>query len=231
MKRFLACLLAVWTALFVLPLGAMACEAEEGYQIRVQVTGGAAHGRVELVSDRACAGERVLFLADPDDGYLVQIDGNCDGGLKGGVAYAGLDHYVLTMPEGDVDLRIRFVRAEGESYQITAAVNNGGWGELTISRTEAREGEYVVVQAVPRNGFVLDRLTALGTDGLPIQGGYVETRDGILIYEYRLPNVGVVIEAEFAQGISTPDCGTLLLEQIRCLLRWVTELWFAGLLA
>lgn len=226
-QRILACLLAVWTALFVLPLAALACETEEGYQIQVEVIGGADHGRVELYTDRACAGERVLFLADPDDGYLVQIDGT----LSGNVAYAGLDTYALTMPEGDVDLRIRFVPAKGGEYGITAAVNNGGWGELTISRTEAREGEYVVIQAVPRSGFVLERLTALGTDGLPVKGGYVDTRDGILIYEYCLPNAGVVIEAEFAEDRnSTPDRSALLLEQMRCLLRWVTELWCAALL-
>lgn len=226
-RKILVCLLALWVALTVLPL---TVQASEGYKVSAKAAEGGEHGCVELSVDHAAAGETVWLRAEPEAGYLAQIDGFCGAGPVR-PSYAGLGMYAFDMPEGDVELQVRFVPAEGALYPITGTVNDPAWGELTIRRGEAREGEWVVVEVRPEPGCVLASLTALGTDGLPVRGGYAGTREDVLLYEYCLPNAGVVIEAEFAEDqYLTPEQSVFLLGKMRCLLRWMTELWFATLL-
>lgn len=199
-RKIFAVWLALWTALSLLCVTVRADQSGGAYSIRAEIVGGQDHGRLELTTDRADAGDTVLLLADPDDGYLVEIRGICaDGSPEPRVTYGGLDTYAVTMPAADVRLEVRFVRAGGGVYDITASVNDSRWGALTVSRTSAMEGEYVVVEAAPRTGCILEGLTVLGIDGLPVKGGYVQTRDGVLIFEYCLPDAGLVIEGRFAE--------------------------------
>lgn len=228
MKRIiLAILLALWIALTLLP---QAAQASECHEISVEVADGENHGWVELYAHQAAEGETVWLVAKPEAGYVARIDGFNTGDQETLVTYAGLGYYAVTVPDGDVELEVRFVPAEGALYPVTGTVNNPLWGELTIRRGEAREGEWVVVTAAPRPGFVLERLSAMGTDGLPVKGGYVETREGLQIFEYCLPNAGVVLEAEFA--LDTADTGWCmgpLREQIHRLLQWVEILRVSAL--
>lgn len=226
MKRNLfVCLLALWMVLCLLPVTA---QAAEGYEISAQIVG-EDRGRVELSADRACAEEVVWLLAEPEEGWLVQIDGFCGTG-EVWVSYAGLGSYAVTMPEGDVRLEIRFVPAEGALYPVTGRVNNSGWGSLTVHRSEAREGEWVVVEAAPRPGCVVRRVEALGMDGLPVKGGFVGIRDGVQIYEYCLPGAGVVVEGEFS-GMVYPvaQCAVFVRSRNPGLRQWMPDLRFAAL--
>jgi hypothetical protein len=198
MKRnVLSIVLALWAMMCLLPMEATATEY---HQVTAGVASGAEHGRVELYADQAAAGETVWLLAEPEAGYLVQIDGVCEAG-EVWLSYTGLGMYAFDMPGGDVELQIRFVPAEGAWYGVTGTVNNPELGTLTIRREEAREGEWVAVEAAPASGCWLARLEAVGTDGLPVWGGYADTRDGVVIYEYCLPNAGIVIEAVFVREI------------------------------
>ena len=217
--KLFAIALALWMVLALLPVAARAAEE---YEITVNTAG--EHGRAELTVCRAAAGETVWLLAEPEEGYLARIDGFCAAGPVR-LRYAGLGMYAFDMPKGNVELEVRFVPAEGALYAVTGSVNDPEWGTLTISRGEAREGEWVTVEAAPGPGCVLEGLTALGTDGLPVRGGYADTRDGVLIYEFCLPNAGIVIEAEFAE-----DPGIALLRaQMRALLRRMADPRFAAL--
>lgn len=223
MKRtVLAFLLGLWMALSLLPL---TVRAEGSYEISAEVVEGEAHGCVELAAESAAAGETVWLAAEPGEGYLVRIEGFC-ASRKVRVTYGGLGSYAITMPEGDVELQIRFVPAGEASYTVTGTVNRPDWGELIIRRSSAREGEWVVVEAVPRPGCMLAGMTALGSDGGPVKGGYADTRDGVLIYEYCIPDVDLVIEAEFAED---PENIVWKFRQLRGqmirLMRQVAQLW------
>lgn len=192
-RKILAFVLAVWMALSILP---MTVRASGGYEISMELTEGKDHGSAELHFTRAEEGETVWLLAEPAEGYVARVEGFWASGAVQ-LSYAGLGGYAFSMPAGDVELQVRFLPAGEERYPITGTVNAPALGALTIHRSEAAEGEWVIVEAAPRPGCLLSALTALGTDGLPVRGGYVDTRDGILIYEYCLPDVGIVIEAEF----------------------------------
>jgi hypothetical protein len=215
----MAYVVALFTLLFLLPVTA---RAEGGYQITLQAEG--EHGRVELYADSADAGQTVWLLAEPEEGYVAQFDGFSAAGLVQ-PGYVGLGLYAFDMPEGDVELEVRFVPAQGEAYAITGEVAQPGLGQLILHRAEAREGEWVTVEAVPRPGCVLVGLRAMGTDGLPVRGGYADTRDGVLIYEFCVPDVGIVVEAAFARA----DLRGLAIRE-RGLPRQVAALRFAGML-
>ena len=225
--KILVSLLAVFLVLFLLPGRAL---ADEGYAITAEVVG-SCHGHVELEQTHAAAGEVVWLLVEPEEGYLVQIDGVCESNPGNfWVTYAGLGRYAVNMPAGDVALQIRFVPAEGELYTITGTVNDPDGGELVFHRTAAREGEWVAVEVKVREGFFLRRLTAQGTDGLPVQGGYADVCEGGFVYEYCLPNVDVVIEAEFVRDPrAAGGVMPLLLQQINSIRCVVLELCLAAL--
>lgn len=219
-RKIFAVLLALWMVMTVLPLTA---RGAEGYAVSVEVTGGD-RGYVELQCDRAGAGEVVRLLAAPEEGYLAAVEGSSAAGAVR-MSYVGLGMYAFTMPAGDVEIRVRFEPAEGALYSITGTVSDPDCGRLVIHRSEAREGEWVAVEAAPRTGCVLKQLQAMGTDGLPVKGGYADTLDGVLIYEYCLPDAGVVLWAEFVRE-SRPRGGILHRAQ------WMPrqELRFVGLL-
>lgn len=218
-RKIFAVLLALWMVMTILPLTA---RGAEGYAISVEVTGGD-RGYVELQCDRAGAGAVVWLLVAPEEGYLAEVEGSSTAGAVR-MSYGGLGMYAITMPDGDVEIRVRFAPAGGALYPITGTVSDPDSGTLVIRRSEAREGEWVAVETAPRTGCVLKQLQAVGTDGLPVKGGYADTLDGVLIYEYCMPDAGVVLWAEFVRE-SRPRGGVLWRA------RWMPrqELRFVGL--
>lgn len=217
-QKIFALLLAMWMALSLLPVTA---QASQEHRITAGIAG-EAHGTLVLAQDRAAAGETVWLRAEPEEGYLVQISGT--GDVR--ICYAGLGLYTLTMPDGDVEVQVRFVPAEGALYPVTGTVVGPEGGTLTICRTEAREGEWVTVEAAPNPGFVLEGLTAMGTDGLPVKGGYADTRDGVWIYEYCLPDAGIVIEARFTPAAPAPIRAQLTGFRHRLIMLWGEAMCF-----
>lgn len=83
---------------------------------------GAEHGTIQLLAgNEANYGERVVFTADPDDGWRVEnVAVTTKSGKAVTVARTALDAnyratYTFTMPDEDVDITVRFV-LHGSSY-------------------------------------------------------------------------------------------------------------------
>ena len=168
------------------------------YKITAKVVKGSSHGEIELYASSADARESVYLLANPDNGYLVEFGGSYDATYYDlELNYLGLDLYEIVMPDGDVDLEIKFVAAPGDNHSVNLSKNIDG-GTLTASRTKAKEGESVVLEVKVKDGYTLTGLYAEDSKGNGVVGGYLgQDEDGTDIFEVIMPATKLYVEAQF----------------------------------
>lgn len=195
--KLTALILAICVTLGILPGRAWASGDGEG-SISLRVIRGGEHGRVSLSAATAGPGETVLLTADPEDGYLAEIAAISTGSVPEMPDYQGLDIYAIPMPDGDLTLEVSFVPAEGSSHPVEITVNEPDWGTVTVSRTQAREGEAVLIDVTPAPGFVLENIRAEDSRGREAEGIYLGGDDGTIRYEARMPGSALTIRADFA---------------------------------
>jgi len=117
------------------------------YAIEVEET---EHGTIEVDKDKAKPGEQVVVrITDTDENYRLK-----DGTLKYNdskiTEFSG--EYMFTMPEEDVKITAEF--EEYIRYKITLAsgIKNG---KITLSHTEAGEGDRISITVTPVSGYRL----------------------------------------------------------------------------
>lgn len=175
-----------------LPVWACAASDSRG-SVSAQVVRGSGHGQIELSVTSAAEGNTVYLVANPDDGYLARIRADHPVVLT----YCSLDTYSFAMPDGDVALEVSFVRAEGTSRAIRSEESGGG--SVQISRTEARPGEAVVIEACPGTGRILAAMDITDGYGRAVEQVYLGRFEDTEVYEVTMPDAELCIRAEFSK--------------------------------
>ena len=167
------------------------------YKITAKVTKGSNYGEIELSASSANRGDAVYLLANPDNGYLVEFGGSYDYTYyELELGYLGLDIYEIIMPDGNVNLEIKFVAAPGSNHSVNVSKNVNG-GTITASRSKAKEGESVVLEVTVKDGYYLEGLYAEDSNGNGVVGGYLGQEDGVDIFEVIMPATKLYVEAVF----------------------------------
>ena len=99
-----------------------------------------------LVSSPAPVGSQVLFLANPDDGYLAEI--YYDGLDADDLVYMGADIIGFIMPSNRVTLQVKFVAAEGSEHNLEVYESSFN-GEYVLTRNWAKPYESVLLAVQP----------------------------------------------------------------------------------
>jgi hypothetical protein len=182
----------------------MPAEPDAGkYKITAKVTKGSSHGEYDLSASTADRGDKVYLMANPDDGYLVELGGSYEYRYyEMEVVYIGMDIYEITMPDGNVSLELKFVAAPGSNHSIKLSVNNTAYGTAEVSRTQAKEGESVLVAAMAADGYYLAAVTAVDANGDDALGAYLGAdENGVDYFEFIMPATKLTIELVFEKKV------------------------------
>lgn len=193
MKYKVFALLTALCMIFAQPSVCALAADHAGGSVSAQVVRGSGHGQIELSVTAAAAGNTVYLVANPDDGYLAQISADRPVAL----CYCGLDTYSFTMPDGNVELQVSFVRAEGTDRTIGSEQSGGG--SIHVSRTEARPGEAIVIEAYPGSGRLLTAMNISDSSGRAVEHLYLGRFEDAEVYEVTMPDSALYIRAEFSR--------------------------------
>ena len=175
---------------------------------------GSSHGTVELLVDSpAQVGSEVLFLADPDNGYLAEI--YYEGLDEDALVYVGADIVGFIMPANKVTLEVEFVEAEGDNHSIS--VYDYGRGEYAQSRSYAKQYESVLLAVLPDDATDFDPFTHVYVSRGTLF--YLYEEEGIYYYELIMPDDFVTVVVAYGKVgpnrigmLSAPEGGTVTFE-------------------
>ena len=137
------------------------------------------NGKAELLVDSpARVGSQVLFLANPDDGYLAEI--YYSGLSADDLVYMGADVIGFIMPSNRVTLQVKFVAAEGSEHNIEVYESSFA-GEYVLTRNWAKEYESVLLAVQPYDNDGFDPEGYVWVSGAPAY--YLFEDEGIHYYE------------------------------------------------
>ena len=156
-------------------------------------------GKAELYATSAGARESVYFLADPDPGYKVSFE-NCGYYMKQyemRLLYIGSNLYEIVMPDGDVQLDLKFVEIPSNRHDVTLTVGTGGMA--SVDQTAAKKGESLFVEVITTPGYTLSSVRAR-SDGSWLEGYYLGRVDGADLYEVFMPDADVEILVDFTRN-------------------------------
>ena len=216
-QKALALILVLVMAVGLLPLSALAAAPQalpepvlspmalpeapavplaDTYSIEMTSTG---PGKAELYSDTAGALESVYFLADPDPGYKVSFE-NCGYYMKHyemRLIYIGSNVYEIIMPDGDVQLDLKFVPITSDSHSVKLTVSAGGMA--SVDQTAAKKGESLFVEVITTPGYTLSSVRAR-SGGSWLEGFYLGKVDGAELYEIFMPDAEMEILVDFTRN-------------------------------
>ncbi len=174
-------------------------ETNGSYSITLKVVSGKDHGEVELYSSTANHHDLVYMRIDPDPGYLAEIEYEYEyRGFEARMDYALDNLYVLTMSDGDVIVKVKFVKASGTNHKVKVEIEgdpNGG--TVTVSQTKAKPDESIFVEMKANRGYTCMHSvrTASGED---VRGAYIDS-DGSLRMEILMPNEDLIVTGHFVE--------------------------------